>query len=159
MFLGAALAKSRAKTDAAPQQAADPSARRRRRQPERWDVETSCGRTPRSSDDTKDSIAEWRANRSGSRPVTPDAELPKSDCADFNCERCVAALDYCTCGQAILLTPRDRRSSALEDWTPHPDDSSLFGAAMSFFEDLMFPKESVSSRGTLIVRGRRRRIL
>ena len=133
-FLGAALAKTRASRDghaaATRHRRSDcglgsraatppPRVRRRREAPSRWDVDSS-ERTPRSSDDTTDSIAEWHEKRlaslqRASRAQDEEAASPisnaRSRVPDFNCSACEFALDYCACSDR-----GDRRSVRVLDF-------------------------------------------
>jgi hypothetical protein len=121
-YLGVALVRTRAsfsaaaatrqvKDDAEPSSSSDS-----RRATARWAVDSSSShRAPRSSDDTKDSIAEWRAARVASlqrasevaaaprlspSPSEHDGrECPVSACGAFNCPACGHACDFCSCAE------------------------------------------------------------
>ena len=113
---------------------------RKRRAEARWAVDSS-ERTPRSSDDTQDSIAEWRAARAAGTN-SPAEVRSTAGPSDDTPVRGVSLQRKASAG-AILPRPvsdfgefGDRRACA-QEYPPHPDDISLAATAIVFFDRLL----------------------
>ena len=115
---------------------------RKRRAEARWAVDLS-ERTARSSDDTQDSIAEWRAARAAATN-SPAEVRPAVGSSDITLARAVSLQRKASAG-AILPRPindfgefgdRDCLGEAAE-YPPHPDDISLAATAILFFDKLV----------------------